>query len=78
MADSKEETVDGQVICLLVSLALTLHEVCALNLVLTIEAKSVVLIQDLYLRVLLDTSTHHLAGTQIGLAHNHVNFLTEL
>ena len=60
VTNGQEETIDGQVVALLVGLTLALDKVCALNTVLAVQAKGVVLKEHLDILGFHDTFLHHL------------------
>ena len=72
VADGEEESVDGDVVVLLVGFALALHHVGSLNAVVAEEAGDVVLEENLNLGVLHDAVLHDLAGAEVVLAHDEV------
>ena len=75
MADGQEETVDGQVVALLIGLTLTPHKMSALHTILAIKAQCVGFVENLDLGVLLHAFAHDVGGAQERFAHNHIDLL---
>ena len=73
MTNGKEESIYGQIILPFVAFAFTIHHMCALNSIVSIESKCVGFIEDFNVFGSFNAAFHGFRSTQIGLAYYHIN-----
>ena len=77
MADSQEETVNGDMANLFFRFAFLIDKIRALHFSFAGKGEGVMLKENLDLGIILDAVLHNLRGTQVGLTHNHIDFFAQ-
>ena len=77
MTDSKEESIDSNIIFLFVLFAFEAYKMRPFNTVLTIESKGISIVEDLNIVLFCNALTHDLRCTKVRFANDHIDLLCQ-